>query len=123
MSSNYSSSIKSKHNPASTKKTMSNIRSICSQPLMSPNPLPPKTNSVDATAQIIIGIIIGKNKIGSITSLALVFTEIAESSVPTTARPKVAIIKINANSILRRFISKRIAKTGSINSSTNNIKR
>ena len=52
----------------------------------------PSINSepVASTVAIIRGRTTGRNKIGNITSLDLVFTEMVENKVPTNDMPKVA---------------------------------
>jgi hypothetical protein len=49
--------------------------------------LPSRTCPLILTALTITGIIIGKSKIGSSTSLSLVLSAIAEKSVPTETNP------------------------------------
>jgi len=50
---------------------------------------PCKILAVDLTAEIITGTVTGKRRIGNITSLVLVLTDMAEKIVPTEAKPSV----------------------------------
>lgn len=82
--------MNSKTNADTTMKIMSKATITCSQGDKLSHASPANTSPVAFTAAIITGTTIGKNSMGSIISLALVFTARAEKRVPTEAKPIVA---------------------------------
>jgi hypothetical protein len=79
--------------------------------------------ALEETAEMITGMIIGKNRMGSIISLDRRFIVMAEKVVPIAENPSVAKTVMSQSSGRKICKLNNMAKTGNIMNSTSNRKR